>query len=200
MSNAKKLGLIAEKIAQCKKCDLCQARTKTVPGVGNPNAEVVFIGEGPGKSEDQEGEPFVGRAGALLNNIIEACGWAREQIYIANIVKCRPPDNRNPEDEEAAACRPFLDLQLKVINPKYIVCLGAVASKHLVRESSLTALRYDQNRDGLYKYEKDTVNAKLLCTFHPAYLLRNPPKKKESWQDMLILLSEMEKDNGTNEL
>jgi DNA polymerase len=204
MSNAKKLELIANKIAQCKKCGLCENRTKTVPGIGNPKARVVFIGEGPGRDEDQSGEPFVGRAGSLLNNIIEACEWKREQIYITNIVKCRPPNNRNPEEEEAAACRAFLDLQLKVINPEYIVCLGAVASKYIIagqdEYASLNSLRLVQNRNGLYKYEKDPVDAKVLCTFHPAYLLRNPKMKKESWQDMLILISEMERDHDTNEL
>lgn len=181
------LDLLQEKVCDCTKCDLSTSRTNTVFGEGNSQAKVMFIGEGPGRNEDEQGRPFVGKAGELLNNIITSCGWSRADVYIANIVKCRPPSNRVPTDEEAAACRPYLDLQIRVIAPKYIVCLGATATTRLLNQSGPMG----SFRGKLYEYKNENTKAKVLCTFHPAYLLRNPAAKKQCWEDMQILLKEM---------
>src|SRR5262245_6982317 len=162
---------------QCKRCKLhTLGRRQVVFGVGNPNAELMFVGEGPGADEDLQGEPFVGRAGQLLTKIIEAIDLKREQVYIANVIKCRPPGNRNPEPDEVEQCEPFLFRQIDAIKPKVIVALGKFAAQSLLRTTDpITRLR---GRSFNYR------GAVLIPTFHPAYLLRNPGSKREVWEDM----------------
>ncbi len=168
----------------CEKCgNLASTRTQTVFGVGDPNARILFIGEAPGADEDRQGEPFVGRAGQLLTKIIEACQLKREDVYICNILKCRPPGNRNPTQDEADNCRAFLDQQIQIVNPEYIVCWGSVAAKNLL-DSKLPIGRM---RGKFLEYD----GAKVLCTYHPSYLLRNPPAKKDVWEDMKFLFRDM---------
>lgn len=170
-------GLRAEvKIGDCKLCKLCETRKNIVFGAGNPNADLVFVGEAPGADEDEQGLPFVGRSGQLLTKMIEAMGLSRDQVYICNVIKCRPPDNRNPEPDEINSCEPFLKKQLALIKPKVIVALGRYACQSLLKvEGSLSAIR------GQWKqYE----GIDLMPTFHPAYLLRSPSKKKEAWEDL----------------
>jgi len=186
MNKQDMLQTLAGKVAECQKCPKLVDRTQTVFGDGDPNSKIVLIGEGPGKNEDEQGVPFVGRAGELLNSILSACGLERESVYICNIVKCRPPSNRNPEAEEAENCRPYLDLQLKVIRPRYIVCLGATAAQNLLG----TDTPIGKMRGRWYEYN----GMKVLCTYHPAYLLRNPKEKKKVWEDLQPLLGEL---NGT---
>jgi uracil-DNA glycosylase len=178
------LQALAQRVAQCQRCpELAAARTQTVFGVGNPEARVMFIGEAPGADEDAQGEPFVGRAGQLLNKIIEACGWKREDLYICNILRCRPPGNRNPTPQEAANCREYLDGQIRLVDPEYIVCWGSVAAQSLLGEvTPIGKLRQKWLNHG---------RAKVLCTYHPSYLLRNPAAKKPVWDDMKFLLAEM---------
>jgi uracil-DNA glycosylase len=170
------LERIREDLGECTRCRLHKQRTKIVFGVGNPHAELVFVGEGPGHDEDVQGLPFVGRAGKLLTQMIEAMGLQREDVYICNVVKCRPPENRAPADDEVATCSPYLYRQLDVIGPKAIVCLGAVAAQTLLG-----------TKDSISRYRGfwfDFRNAKLLATYHPAYLLRNPNAKGEVWKDL----------------
>jgi DNA polymerase len=175
---------LADRVAACHRCaELASARTQTVFGVGNPEARVMFIGEAPGADEDKQGEPFVGRAGQLLTRIINACGWERSDIYICNILRCRPPGNRNPTPEEAAHCREYLDGQISIVDPEYIVCWGAVAAQNLLD----TADPIGRMRGRWLSHGR----AKVLCTYHPSYLLRNPSAKKPVWEDMLFLLAEM---------
>ncbi len=175
---------IAGVVAGCRLCqELAETRTQTVFGVGDPNAKILFVGEAPGADEDRLGEPFVGRAGKLLNQIIEACGMRREEIYICNILKCRPPGNRNPSPEEAGNCRQFLDGQIASVQPEYIVCWGSVAAKNLL-DSTETIGRM---RRQFFEYG----GAKVLCTYHPSYLLRNPSAKKDVWEDMQLLFADM---------
>lgn len=184
MTTDEKLVLLNEKVKNCSRCkELAANRTQTVFGDGNSNSKIVFLGEAPGKNEDLQGIPFVGKAGQLLTNIITACGLKRENIYICNILKCRPPGNRTPLPEESQNCRPFLDLQLKVISPKYIICLGACASQNLLR----VKIPISQMRGQWFEYN----GIKVLCTWHPAYLLRNPAAKKDVWDDMQLLLKEI---------
>ena len=161
----------------CTRCKLCTlGRSQIVFGVGNPRARLMFVGEAPGEEEDKKGEPFVGRAGQLLTKIIEAIGLTREQVYIANVIKCRPPANRNPETDEVASCEPFLFRQIDVIQPRVIVPLGKFAAQCLLKTvDPITRLRGRQ-----FDY-RGTV---LIPTFHPAYLLRNPSAKREVWEDM----------------
>ena len=163
--------------ADCRRCKLCTlGRSQIVFGVGNPRARLMFVGEAPGEDEDRKGEPFVGRAGQLLTKIIEAIGLTREQVYIANVIKCRPPANRNPENDEVASCEPFLFRQIDVIQPRVIVPLGKFAAQCLLKTvDPITRLRGRQ-----FDY-RGTV---LIPTFHPAYLLRNPSAKREVWEDM----------------
>lgn len=178
------LNIIADQVAQCQKCpELASTRTQTVFGVGNPSAKIMFVGEAPGADEDKQGEPFVGRAGKLLDKIIEACQIKRSDIYIANILRCRPPGNRNPSDTEAANCRGFLDAQIEVVDPDYIVCWGSVAAKNLLRSE----LPIGKMRGQFYEYGR----ARVLCTYHPSYLLRNPSAKKNVWDDMIDLFQDM---------
>jgi DNA polymerase len=163
--------------AACTRCKLCTlGRSQIVFGVGNPKARLMFVGEAPGEEEDKRGEPFVGRAGQLLTKIVEAIGLTRDQVYIANVIKCRPPNNRNPEPDEVAACEPFLFRQIDVIQPKVIVPLGKFAAQCLLKTvDPITKLRGRQF---------DYRGATLIPTFHPAYLLRNPSAKREVWEDM----------------
>lgn len=175
---------IRREVSVCTKCrELACTRTQTVFGVGNPQARLCFLGEAPGADEDRQGEPFVGRAGQLLNKIIEACTLRREDVYILNILKCRPPGNRNPEPQEAANCRPFLDRQLAIIQPEYICCLGAVAARNLLQ----TETAIGKLRGQVLQYQ----GAKVVCTYHPAYLLRNPAAKRDTWEDMQMLMKLM---------
>ncbi len=174
------LKLIREDIGDCTRCRLHKGRTNLVFGVGNMNADLMFVGEGPGADEDAKGEPFVGRAGQLLNNMISAMGIKREDVYIANVVKCRPPQNRTPERDECDTCSPFLMRQIDVIKPKAIVALGAVAAKNLLAVNDSMA-----NLRGRWY---DFRNTKLLVTYHPAYLLRDPRQKKETWKDLQMAM------------
>jgi DNA polymerase len=167
---------IRNDLGDCHRCRLSEQRKTIVFGEGNPNAQLVFVGEGPGADEDASGRPFVGRAGQLLDKIIAAIGFRREDVYICNVVKCRPPGNRTPERDEVATCDPFLFRQLAVIKPKVIVALGAPAFQCLVRtRDSITGAR------GRFL---ELHGAKVMPTYHPAYLLRSPDKKKEVWEDM----------------
>jgi len=174
------LNLIREDIGDCTRCRLHKGRTNMVFGVGNVNAELMFVGEGPGADEDAQGEPFVGRAGQLLNNMISAMGLKREDVYIANVVKCRPPQNRTPEKDECDTCSPFLMRQIEIIQPKAIVALGAVAAKNLLAMNDSMA-----NLRGRWY---DFKGSRLLVTYHPAYLLRDPRQKKEAWKDLQIVM------------
>jgi len=177
------LKLIREDIGDCTRCRLHKGRNKLVFGVGNVNADLMFIGEGPGADEDAQGEPFVGRAGQLLNNMITAMGIKREDVYIANVVKCRPPSNRTPEKDECDTCSPFLMRQIEVVRPKVIVALGAVAAKNLLAVNDSMA----NLRGRWYEFK----NSKLLVTYHPAYLLRDPRQKKEAWKDLQMAMKEL---------
>ncbi len=193
------LSRIREDLGDCTRCVLHkQGRKQIVFGVGNPNAELMFVGEGPGADEDEQGEPFVGRAGQLLNNMIAAMGLKREQVYIANVVKCRPPGNRTPEREECDTCSPFLMRQIAVIRPKVVVALGAVAAKTLlcVNDSMINLRgRFYEFSPMLPKNapERDPAweGAKLAVTYHPAYLLRDPRQKKEAWKDLQMVMAEL---------
>jgi len=178
------LEIIRNEVAACTACnELATTRSQTVFGVGSPRARLCFLGEAPGADEDRQGEPFVGRAGKLLTKIIEACTLSREDVYILNVLKCRPPGNRNPAPDEVAACRGFLDRQLALIKPEYLCCLGAVAAQTLLE----TTTPIGKLRGEFHDYR----GVKVLCTYHPAYLLRNPPAKKETWADMQILMKAM---------
>lgn len=178
----KKLELLSEKANNCTKCpELVVSRNKVVFGEGNPDAEILLLGEAAGSDENQQGRPFVGKSGKLLDNIIKACGWKREDLYICNTVCCRPPQNRIPKKEELNNCSMFLDLQIETVNPKYIVCLGSVASNALI------GLSTSQARGKWHSYK----HYKVLVIWHPSYLLRNPDKKKEVWGDLQLLLCDM---------
>jgi uracil-DNA glycosylase family 4 len=181
---AKGLLAIREDIGDCTRCRLAkQGRKQIVFGVGNPRAELMFIGEAPGADEDQQGEPFVGRSGQLLNNMIKAMGLRREDIYIANIIKCRPPGNRAPERDECETCSPFLMRQIATIKPKALVALGAVAAKTLLAiNAPMTELR------GKWY---DFRGTKLAVTYHPAFLLRDPRQKKEAWKDLQMVMKDL---------
>ncbi|MGE3177257.1 MAG: uracil-DNA glycosylase [Vicinamibacterales bacterium] len=166
--------------ADCSRCKLHRlGRTQVVFGVGNPDAELMFVGEAPGGDEDIQGVPFVGRAGQLLTKIIEAIELTRDQVYIANVIKCRPPQNRNPEPDEVETCEPFLFAQIDIIQPKVIVALGTFATRALLR----TMDPISRLRGRIYDYR----GAKLVPTFHPAYLLRNPSSKRDVWEDMKLV-------------
>ena len=184
------LRLIREDLGDCTRCKLhLQGRKQIVFGVGNPRAELMFVGEGPGADEDAQGEPFVGRAGQLLNNMIKAMGLKREDVYIANIVKCRPPGNRQPERDEAETCSPFLMRQISAIKPKAIVALGATAAKNLLAMNApMTELRgrwYDFKPVGS---DPSWAGARLAVTYHPAFLLRDPRQKGEAWKDLQMVM------------
>ena len=174
---------IRDDIGDCTRCRLHKGRTKLVFGVGNENADIMFVGEGPGADEDKQGEPFVGRAGQLLNNMINAMGIRREDVYIANVVKCRPPENRTPEKDECDTCSPFLLRQIEVIQPRMIVALGAVAAKNLLGVNDSMA----NLRGKIYDFR----GTKLVATYHPAYLLRDPRQKAEAWKDLQMVMREL---------
>jgi DNA polymerase len=187
--HATALKMIREDLGECSRCKLHLDRNKIVFGVGDPNAELMFVGEGPGADEDAQGEPFVGRAGQLLNNMIKAMGLRREDVYIANIVKCRPPGNRQPERDESETCSPFLMRQIAAIKPKVIVALGATAAKGLLALSApMTELRgrwYDFKPAGS---DPSWPGARLAVTYHPAFLLRDPRQKGEAWKDLQMVM------------
>ena len=169
---------LQQRIAACEKCSLCQSRTQTVFGVGNPQADLMIIGEAPGAEEDKQGEPFVGAAGKLLDNMLKAIGLNRQKVFIANILKCRPPSNRNPSNEEAMACEAYLLRQIDLIQPKMILSVGGVSAKNLLKtEEAVGRLR---------QQKQQMVKRKLpvLVTYHPAYLLRKPSEKAKSWEDL----------------
>ena len=171
------LAAIREEIGDCMRCKLCRlGRQQIVYGVGNPRADLMFVGEAPGRDEDAQGIPFVGRAGQKLTQIIEAIGLKRADVYIANVIKCRPPENRNPEPDEVEVCEQFLFRQIDVIGPKVIVALGTFAARSLLK----TDAPISRLRGRIYEYR----GAKLVPTFHPAYLLRNPSCRREVWEDM----------------
>jgi DNA polymerase len=170
-------------IGDCTRCKLHTGRTNLVFGVGNPGARLMFVGEGPGADEDLQGEPFVGRAGQLLTQIIKAMGLSREDVYIANVVKCRPPNNRNPEPDEIAECSPFLHAQIAAIRPVVIVALGKFAAQTLLgTETPISRLR------GQFHPMGSTV---VMPTFHPSYLLRNPAAKRDVWEDMKMVMARL---------
>jgi uracil-DNA glycosylase family 4 len=178
------LDALNEQVKPCTKCsELVRNRTQTVFGVGSPMAELCFVGEAPGADEDVQGEPFVGAAGQLLNKIIAACGMKREDVYICNILKCRPPGNRTPLPDEQANCRPFLERQIEIVRPKFLCALGAVAAQGLTGTTSSIG----KLRGRLHNYRGIPV----LCTYHPAYLLRNPAAKRDVWEDMKFLMAKM---------
>lgn len=167
-------------VGDCTRCRLCQKRKNIVFGAGNPDAHLMFIGEGPGADEDEQGMPFVGRAGQLLTKVINAMGLTRDDVYISNVVKCRPPNNRNPLPDEVATCIPFLKQQAKIIVPKAIVCLGSVATQNLLgTEEKITRIR------GHFTKWQDIP---VMPTYHPAFLLRNPNMKKPVWEDMMVVM------------
>lgn len=178
------LEQVSQRVARCVRCaELAATRTQTVFGVGNPTARLVVLGEAPGADEDRQGEPFVGRAGQLLNKILAACGMQREDVYILNILKCRPPGNRAPQPAEAANCREYLLRQLEIIQPQFICCLGAVAAQNLLE----TTKPIGQLRGHIHRFGPIQV----VATYHPAYLLRNPSAKRATWDDMQMLLQAM---------
>jgi DNA polymerase len=167
----------------CTKCRLAGTRTQVVWGTGNPNADLMFIGEAPGRDEDLQGQPFVGRAGQLLTDIIKAMKLSRDDVYIANVIKCRPPENRNPEPDELEACRPFIRRQIELIKPKVIVTLGKFALQSLTGKAHAVSAARGQwtEYDGI----------KVMPTYHPAYLLRTPSAKKDVWNDMKKVMTEL---------
>jgi uracil-DNA glycosylase family 4 len=178
------LAVLRQQVAGCTRCaELAATRTQTVFGVGDPAARLCFFGEAPGADEDVSGEPFVGRAGQLLTKIIEACRLTREQVYILNVLKCRPPGNRTPNPDEVANCRPFFARQFEVIAPEFICCLGTTAAHALLETTEpIGKLRRRWFTHG---------TAQVLCTYHPSYLLRNPAAKKDVWEDMKMLMEKM---------
>jgi DNA polymerase len=183
------LDQIRRELGDCRRCKLCTGRKNIVFGVGNPRAELVFVGEGPGEQEDLQGVPFVGPAGELLTKMIQAMGFSRDEVYICNVVKCRPPGNRNPEPDEINACEPFLRSQLLALQPKVIVALGKFAAQTLLRDSTpITRLR------GQWR---EYQGVKLMPTFHPAYLLRSPHEKRKAWEDLQQVMKIFGKQSGS---
>ena len=181
---------LEQAVSGCAQCELHSTRTQTVFGVGNRNADLLIIGEAPGRDEDLQGEPFVGRAGQLLNAMLSAIGFQREQVYIANILKCRPPNNRDPKPEEAAACNPWLQQQIELIQPGVILALGRVAAHNLLNsEQSLAALR-----DRQHNY----AGIPLVVSYHPAYQLRKPVEKRKSWQDLKRVRGLLNSNGGSS--
>jgi DNA polymerase len=186
---AEALKIIRRDLGDCKRCKLHkQGRKQIVFGVGNARAELMFVGEGPGADEDEQGEPFVGRAGQLLNNMIKAMGLKREEVYIANVVKCRPPGNRTPERDECETCSPFLLRQIAVVKPKVVVALGAVAAKNLLAINAAMG----ELRGKWYEFAPGGGHVcKLAVTYHPAFLLRDPRQKGEAWKDLQMVMKEL---------
>jgi DNA polymerase len=188
---AAELEKIAAEVNKCCECDLGSSRTNSVPGEGNPNARIMFVGEGPGADEDAQGRPFVGRAGQLLDKIIIACGLKRSDVFIANILKCRPPGNRDPRADEIISCLPYLQRQIEIINPEIIVALGAHAAKTLLNTTKSIGRLRGQFLDYYTGLDKPPV--KLMATYHPAYLLRNysQDNRRKVWEDMQKVLAEL---------
>ena len=178
---AKALAEIRKELGDCQRCPLHTTRNQLVFGAGDPDADLMFVGEAPGADEDRQGEPFVGRSGQLLTKIIAAMGKTRDQVYIGNIIKCRPPGNRNPESSEIAVCSPFLDRQIEVIQPKVICALGTFAAQTMLN----TNISIGKLRGRAHPYKDYCL---LVPTFHPAYLLRSPGKKRETWEDMQMIM------------
>jgi DNA polymerase len=178
------LAVIRQEVSRCQLCpDLCSTRKNTVFGDGPPQVRLCFVGEGPGADEDREGIPFVGRAGQLLNKIIEACRMKRSEVYILNTVKCRPPGNRNPHDSELENCWPFAERQLEILQPEFICCLGSVAARTMLKTNESIG----RLRGRFFGYR----GSQVMVTYHPAYLLRNPPAKVQVWDDMQLLMKAM---------
>jgi DNA polymerase len=185
-SREEALAAVRADIGDCTRCKLHAGRTNIVFGVGNPDSPLMFVGEGPGADEDEQGVPFVGRAGQLLTQIIKAMGYERDDVYIANVVKCRPPGNRNPEPDEIERCEPFLLRQIEIIQPKVVVALGKFAAQTLLRTADpISRLR------GRFHRLRDT---RVMPTFHPSYLLRNPSAKREVWDDMKQVMAVLQQD------
>jgi DNA polymerase len=179
VDRASLVAAVREELGECRRCKLCEGRTNIVFGQGNPDAILMFVGEGPGRDEDIQGIPFVGRAGQLLTKIIQAIDLEREDVYIANIIKCRPPKNRDPEPDEVAACMPFLIKQIEAIHPQIICTLGAVATRNLLGiKTPVSKIR------GSFQRLNHAGGVMVMPTFHPAYLLRDPSKKRDAWEDM----------------
>jgi uracil-DNA glycosylase len=177
------LDILRQEVAGCTVCPKLQGRTQTVFGVGDPHAKICFLGEAPGADEDRQGEPFVGRAGQLLNKMIVACGLTREEVYILNVLKCRPPENRNPLPDEVENCRGYFERQLDIIKPEVICCLGSIAAKSLLQtETTIGRLRGSWH---------DFAGIPVVCTYHPAYLLRNPPAKGDAWEDLKMMMRKL---------
>jgi len=189
--SAKEISKIAEEVRECRKCELGSQRKNAVPGEGNPNARLVFVGEAPGGDEDAQGRPFVGRAGKKLDEVISACGLKRSDVFICNILKCRPPENRDPRPEEIVSCLPYLQRQIELINPEIIVALGAHAARTLLN----TNKSIGQLRGQFHEYYAGIGRApiKLMATYHTAYLLRNytPENRRRVWEDMKKVLVEL---------
>lgn len=183
LSHEESLQNLRKELGECRRCKLYKGRTQIVFGVGNPKAGLVFVGEAPGRDEDLQGEPFVGDAGQLLTKIIESMGLKRQDVYIANVVKCRPPNNRNPEQDEIESCEPFLIKQLAIIKPRVICALGTFAAQTLLKTKEKISLL----RGNFYSYH----DIKVMPTFHPAYLLRNPGDKRLVWEDMKKIMKEL---------
>ena len=183
IQKAMRLNELREEVLECKRCPLYKSRTNLVFGEGNPNADLMFIGEAPGQEEDLQGRPFVGRAGVLLSRIIKAMGLRREEVYIANILKDRPPNNRNPKEDEIKACIGYLLEQIEIIRPRVICALGSFAAKELLKEKRSIS----QIRGKFYNFK----DIKLMPTYHPAYLLRNPQDKRLVWEDMKKIMREL---------
>jgi DNA polymerase len=178
------LDILREEVAACRLCEpLAKARTHTVFGVGPATARLCFLGEAPGADEDASGEPFVGRAGQLLTKIIESCTLSRDEVYILNVLKCRPPDNRRPQPDETANCRGYFEKQLEIIAPEFICCLGTTAAQAL--------LQTDETIGNLRKRWFSWKSSQVICTYHPSYLLRNPPAKRDVWEDMKLLMAKL---------
>lgn len=185
----KNIDNINIEISQCKACDLHTTRTNTVPGAGSPSSRLMLIGEAPGEDEDKQGIPFVGRAGKLLTKILQSVGFTRDEIYVTNIVKCRPPKNRNPQESEIKACSNFLESQIAIVNPKIIVTVGAIATKAIINKEKITKIR------GTF-FEWRGI--RVMPILHPSYLLRNPSVEEGkpkwlTWQDMLLIKREYDK-------
>jgi DNA polymerase len=177
--SSKDLASLEKFLTGCPRCKLSRHRTNIVFGQGNPKANLMFVGEAPGREEDEQGLAFVGRAGQLLTKIIEAIGMKREDVYIANCIKCRPPENRNPERDEVAACRPFLEEQIRLVSPKAIVTLGTFAAQ--------VVLESDEPIGRMRGRWRSAHGARVMPTFHPAFLLRSPERKKDVWEDMKLV-------------
>ena len=173
------LAALAKSLEGCPRCKLSKTRTNIVFGQGSPKAQLMFVGEAPGRDEDEQGLAFVGRAGQLLTKIIEAIGMKREDVFIANVLKCRPPNNRNPEPDEVASCRPFLDEQIRLIRPKVIVTLGTFAAQAI--------LETDEPIGRMRGHWREAKGVRVMPTFHPAFLLRSPERKKDVWEDMKLV-------------